>query len=132
MGRSQKNPMWAPCTLKFEGKTWFHVGVRFKGNSTLSDSWRRGTLKLPMRFDFDEFEDKYPEIDDQRFFGFKKLGMASNAKDNSYIREKVAADIFREAGVPAAKTAFYRLFIDFKAQNTSACTPWLRFRINPC
>jgi len=113
MGRSQKNPMWAPCTLKFEGKTWFHVGVRFKGNSTLSDSWRRGTLKLPMRFDFDEFEDKYPEIDDQRFFGFKKLGMASNAKDNSYIREKVAADIFREAGVPAAKTAFYRLFIDF-------------------
>jgi len=39
--------------------------------------------------------------------------MSSNFSDNSLIREKVTADIFREAGVPSAQTAFYRLFIDY-------------------
>ncbi|MCP4353578.1 MAG: hypothetical protein GY795_49645 [Desulfobacterales bacterium] len=112
-GFSDRNPIWKPCTVNFMEKTWLHVGVRFKGNSSLKSSWERGIYKLPMRFDFDQFEDDYPEIDNQRFYGFKKLAMSSGFNDNSLVREKVAADIFRDAGVPAAMTAFYRLFIDY-------------------
>jgi hypothetical protein len=67
---------------------------------------------LPFRLEFDEFEDDYPEIKNQRFYGFKKLSLSSNWSDNSLLREKLTADIFREAGVPAARTAFYRLYID--------------------
>ena len=107
-----ENPIWVPCTLTFNGITWNYVGVRFKGNSSLKDAWTAGIYKMPFRFDFDEFEDTYPEIDDQRFYGFKKLTLASGYKDDSLIREKVVADIFRGLDVPAPRTAFYRLFID--------------------
>ena len=62
---------------------------------------------------FDEFEDKYPEINDQRLYGFKEVSMSPAFKDNSLIREKVAADIFRMAGIPAAQTAFYKVYINF-------------------
>ncbi|MBF0101627.1 MAG: CotH kinase family protein [Desulfobacterales bacterium] len=110
---SGENPIYKPCTLYFEGKTWWHVGVRFKGNSSLMSSWGSGIMKLPLRLDLDEFEDDYPEIKNQRFYGFKKLSLSSNFSDNSLIREKVTADIFREAGVPAPRTAFYRVFIDY-------------------
>ncbi|MCP4107032.1 MAG: hypothetical protein GY749_16090 [Desulfobacteraceae bacterium] len=110
---SDTNPIWKPCTFEFEDNTWYYAGVRFKGNSSLSSAWRSGTWKLPLRFDFDEFEDDYPEIDDQRFYGFKKLSMSSGFSDNTLIREKVTADIFREAGVPAPQTAFYRVYIDY-------------------
>ncbi len=109
------NPIWKPCTLKFEDKVWHHVGIRFKGNSSLNNTWRSGLWKLPMRLEFDQFEDDYPEIENQRFYGFKKLSLSSNCMDNSFIREKVAADIFREAGVPAARTAFYRVYVDYGA-----------------
>gem|GEM_PF-198799 len=109
---ADSNPVWKPCTFLFEDKVWNHVGVRFKGNSSLSSTWKSGILKLPFRFDFDQFEDDYPEIDNQRFYGFKKLSLSSNYADDSLIREKVAADIFRDAGIPAAKTAFYRVYID--------------------
>jgi hypothetical protein len=109
---ADRNPIWKPCTLEFEDKTWYHVGVRFKGNSSLSGTWRSGIWKLPLRFDFDQFEDDYPEIENQRFYGFKKLSMSSNYRDDSFLREKIAADIFRDAGVPAAKTAFYRVYVD--------------------
>lgn len=107
-----ENPIWVPCTLTFNGITWNYVGVRLKGNSSLMDAWTAGIYKMPFRFDFDEFEDTYPEIDNQRFYGFKKLTLSSGYKDNSLIREKVVADIFRGLGVPAPRTAFYRLFID--------------------
>ncbi|MGV3524736.1 MAG: CotH kinase family protein [Candidatus Sericytochromatia bacterium] len=108
---SEEDPIFRPVTLRFEGQTWKYVGMRFKGNSSLRSSWGRSE-KMPFRFDFDEFEDEHPEINDQRFFGFKKLTLSSGFSDDSLIREKVAADIFREAGVPAAQTAFYRLYVD--------------------
>ncbi len=107
-----RNPIWKPCTLKFEDKVWYHAGVRFKGNSSLTSTWQSGIWKLPLRFDFDQFEDDYPEIENQRFFGFKKLSLSSNYRDSSFLREKVAADIFRDAGVPAPRTAFYRVYVN--------------------
>ena len=107
-----ENPIWVPCTVEFEGNTWWYVGIRFKGQSSLSSTWSSSIGKLPLRFDFDEFEDEHPEIDNQRFFGFKKLSLASNFKDSSLLREKVGHDIFRDAGIPAPRTAFYRVYID--------------------
>jgi len=107
------DPIYRPCTFMFEGRTWWRVGVRFKGQSTLAFAWGMGIMKLPFRFDMDEFEDDYPEVQNQRFYGFKELSLANNFSDNSLLREKVAADVFREADVPAPQTAFYRLFIDY-------------------
>jgi spore coat protein H len=113
MMENSENPVWVPVTIEFEGDIWTNVGLRFKGNSSLMSSWRSGSLKLPLKLDFDEFEDDYPEIDDQRFYGFKQLTLSSNFSDTSLLREKVTADIFREAGVPAPNTAFYAVKIDY-------------------
>jgi len=113
MESDEDNPIWASVTIQFDGETWSNVGMRFKGNSSLKTSWQSGNLKLPFKLDFDEFEDQYPEIEDQRFYGFKKLSFSSNFKDDSLLHEKMAADIFREAGVPAAQTAFYEVYVDY-------------------
>lgn len=107
------NPIWVAATIEFEGNTWTEVGIRFKGNSSLKSAWSSGSYKLPFKLDFDQFEDEYPEIDDQRFYGFKQLSLANNFNDDSYLREKVTADIFREFGVPSAHTAFYEVYVDY-------------------
>lgn len=107
-----ENPIWVPITIEFEGNTWTDVGMRFKGNSSLRSSWQQGSYKLPFRLDFDQFEDNNPEIDDQRFYGFQKVTFSSNFSDASFLREKVTADLFREAGVAAANTAFYEVYVD--------------------
>ncbi len=107
-----RDPVYRPCTISFEGKIWNYVGIRFKGNSSLRSAWTSGVYKISLRIDTDEFEDDYPEIDNQRFYGFKELSLGSNFKDTSLIREKVAADIFRGAGVEAPQTAFYRVYVD--------------------
>jgi hypothetical protein len=36
------NPEWVEATVEFQGSTWSHVGVRYKGNSSLTSGWRSG------------------------------------------------------------------------------------------
>ncbi|NJD20752.1 MAG: spore coat protein CotH [Gemmatimonadetes bacterium] len=109
----QSDPDYVDVTVRFNGKQWRNVGFRLKGNSSLRSAWRAGIYKLPFRLHLDRFEDSVPAIEDQRFYGFRELSMSPGWQDPSLIREKVAADIFRRAGIPAARTAFYRVFIDF-------------------
>ncbi|MEZ4595052.1 MAG: CotH kinase family protein [Chloroflexota bacterium] len=108
-----ENPMWVAATIEFEGQTWTHVGVRYKGNSSLLSSWNEGTLKLPLKLDFDEFEDDYPEIDNQRFFGFKQLSLANGFGDETFMHDTITYDLLEEAGLPAAETAYYEIILDY-------------------
>lgn len=111
----EDDPNYVAAALRYNGKLWKKVGFRLKGNSTLSTAWGTGNYKLPFRLKVNEFEDTYPAINGQRFFGFKELSFSPGRSDPSLIREKVSADLFRMAGIPAARTAFYRVFIDFGA-----------------
>ena len=86
--------------------------MRFKGHSSLQQAWSNDILKLSFKLDFDQYEDDYPQIDDQRFYGFKQLSLKNNAFDTSFMRDKVAADLFLEYGLAAAHTAFYTLYLD--------------------
>lgn len=99
--------------LKFNGKSWKNVGFRLKGNSSLAQAWGSGIYKLPFRLNFDKFEDTYPGITNQHFYGFKELSFSPSFRDQSLMREKIVPDIFRLAGIEAAQTAFYRVYIDF-------------------
>jgi spore coat protein H len=110
---SRENPVWVPGTIGFNGKTWTQVGVRFKGNSSLRSSWGNGTDKLPFKLDFDEFENDYPEIDNQRFYGFKQLSLGNNFGDATGMRERIAYDAFGAAGLVAANTGFYDIVLDY-------------------
>ena len=107
-----RDPMYVAADFYFNGKQWYEVGVRYKGNSSLKRASQMGSKKLPLRLKFDKFEDEYPEIHNQRFYGFKDLSLSSNFDDQSFMREKTAPDLFREIGVPAAQTAFYEIWID--------------------
>lgn len=114
---SEETPVYMPADVYFNGIQWYDVGVRYKGNSSLSSSYSQGSDKLPLRFEFDYFEDDFPEVTNQRFYGFKELSMSSNYNDQSFMREKAAADLFREFGVPASRTAYYEIYLDYGSGN---------------
>jgi spore coat protein H len=107
-----RTPKFVPARLTFAGRTLEQVGLRLKGNSTLMNSWHQGVHKLPFRIDMDELEEQFPAARNQRLFGFKLLSLTPSAMDRSLVREKLVADLLRQAGVPAASTTFVRLFID--------------------
>ncbi|MDX2414322.1 MAG: CotH kinase family protein [Bacteroidales bacterium] len=107
-----EDPMFVPAEVFYNGKQWYKVGIRFKGNSSLQSSWGRGILKLSFKMDLDEYEDDYPQIDNQRFYGFKKFSLKNNYDDMSFMRDKVSSKVFQNAGLAVSNTAFYTLYVD--------------------
>ncbi len=112
MGSFDADPIYVPVTVRFGDRTWSYVGMRYKGNSSLRTAWQTGVRKLSFRLNFDKYEDVYPETTNQKFHGFKEMTFSNGFKDPSLIRDKTAADIFRAAGVPAARSAFIRVYVD--------------------
>ena len=110
---SEWKPLWSPCSFKFNGTEWYKVGIRYKGNSSLKECVRRNIRKYSFKLDFDEFEDEFPQIDNQRFYGFKQLNLANGFDDKSLLREKTAADLFREFGIPSSRAAFCQVWINY-------------------
>ena len=92
--------------VEFEGQTVDSVGVRFKGNSSYAQA--RNTLKKPFKLDFNRY------LEDGVFpaaAGVTLLNFNNNAMDPSQAREAIAYKIFRDAGVPAPRTAYTRVYV---------------------
>lgn len=107
------DPIYVPCTVQTNGQQWEHVGIRFKGNSSLATTWQSGIWKMPLRLKFDEFDDTYPEVADQRFYGFKNISFANGSADSTMLHEKLATNVMGRAGLETPYTAFYRIYVDY-------------------
>ncbi len=107
------DPIWVTANLEFDGILWNNIGVRYKGNSSLRSVFNSNVEKFSFKLDFDEFEDDYPEINNQRFYGFKQVNLNNNFEDYSVMHEKIAPDLFREFGVVAPNTSFCALYVSY-------------------
>lgn len=112
-GVEKADPSWIECKVKYNGESWSHTGIRVKGNSSLSSAYQSDSKKFSFKLDFDQFEDQYPEIKNQRFYGFKQLNLNNNCNDATLMRETIASDLFRQFGLASANTTFCVLYVDY-------------------
>jgi spore coat protein H len=96
------------ATFEFEGQTVGEIGLRYKGASTYMAA--RNSAKKSYKLDFNQFVKK------QKFFGLTKLNLNNNALDNSQLREALSYEIFRQAGVPASRTSYARVYLSVKGE----------------
>ena len=114
---SLDDPMFFPSEVFYNGTEWYKVGIRFKGSSSL---YYADCSKLPFKLDFDEFEDEYPLIDNQRFYGFKQLNLKNNYEDESEMHEIVAAQLFSDFGLIISHCSFYKLYLNVDGSGDEA------------
>lgn len=107
-----RTPIFGDVTIRFDDRTWEHVGMRFKALNSAENAIEAGSEKFSFKLSFDEHEIEYPGTKNQRFYGFKKLDFNANHKDDSFLREVLASEIFRAGGVPTARAAFSRVYVD--------------------
>ena len=100
---------FAHATLEFEGQPVGEIAVRFKGNSSFKAA--RDSLKRSFKLDFNRF------VKGQKFCGLIELNLNNNAMDPAQMREALAYEIFRQAGLPAPRTAFARLYLTVPGQH---------------
>ncbi|MGE5609412.1 MAG: CotH kinase family protein [Bacillota bacterium] len=89
--------------LDFQGQLIKDVAVRYKGNGTWFDS--TGSIKHSLKIQFDHFQK------DRSFAGITTLNLANNVTDASWMNEVLSHKLFRDAGVPAPRTAYARVYV---------------------
>jgi putative membrane-bound dehydrogenase-like protein len=87
---------WVRGALTAEARTYKGVGLRYSGNASYMAS--AGGLKRSFLVDLER-------SDRQEFHGLHAIGLQSGALDPAKAREALAFALFREAGVPAPRTA---------------------------
>jgi hypothetical protein len=86
------------------GTKFKNVGIRPKGNSSLSQVAGSGSDRYSFRLQFDEY------IKDQTCFGLKSFVLNNMLSDNTYMKEYVSYELMKEAGID---TPFFN-FADIK------------------
>ncbi len=89
--------------LDFEGLTFPDVAVRYKGNGTFLEA--RGSLKRSLKIDLNK------HVKGQKLAGMATLNLHNNVTDAGMMNEVISYRLYRDAGVPAPRTAYARLFV---------------------
>jgi spore coat protein CotH len=90
--------------LEFAGETFKDVGVRYKGNGSFV-MLKGSPPKRSFKVDLNDY------VKGQRLAGQGKLNLHNRAGDEGFLTESVAYRLYREAGVPAPRTAFARVSV---------------------
>ncbi len=92
---------WSSARLELSGVTFSNVAVRFKGNGTYWGAAHRVSRpKRPYKVNLAK-----PEAD-QNLAGANMLNFGNLVADSTALSDALAYEYFREAGVPAPRTAY--------------------------
>ena len=91
------------ASFEVAGSEFKSVAVRYKGNGTFFES--RGSLKRSLKVDLNK------SVRGQKLAGATKLNFHNNVADPSAMNESVAYRLYRDAGVPAPRTAYAKIYV---------------------
>jgi len=101
------------------------VGIRRKGGAGSKSPIKTGKSGLKIRFD--EF------VDDQYFFGIKRLTLNNMIQDPSMVHETLTYELFHALGLPASRTGYafitlngddYGLFLNLETLDEVSLPQW--------
>jgi spore coat protein H len=96
----KKDPKtYVKATVREGTQIFRDVAVRLKGNGSFQSLDKKPSLALK----FNEF------VPAQKFHSHSKIFLNNSGQDKSYLCETISGQIFRDAGIPAARTAFARV-----------------------
>lgn len=95
----------------FEGHSLGTVGLRFKGAvgslaNCFTASGENVCRKLGMKLKFDEY------VDGNRFYGLKRLNFQGNRFDDSYMKERLAYDLYSAMGITAPRASWADVWVN--------------------
>ncbi len=103
------NPLaeeYKTASVNYNGYSLDNIGVRTKGNSSLSSVARTDSERYSFKLTFNEY------VSDQSLSGVTEINLNNNFSDATYMRELLTYELLAEMGVPTPKTSYVNLYIN--------------------
>lgn len=88
------------CDVSVNGETYFSVGIRPKGNSSLSTVYSSDSDRYSFKLEFDHYQDG------QTCQGLDKFALNNIQGDAAYLKEYLSYDLMSQMGVPSPLYCF--------------------------
>jgi hypothetical protein len=102
-GQTGRDFEYVRAALDFEDRHFDDVAVRFKGNGTYNAVPKFG--KPSFKIDLNKY------VKGQKLAGVSTLNLHSNITDASWMNEVLAYRLYRDAGAPAPRTAYAKVYV---------------------
>lgn len=102
---------WSTGAVEFGGASFTNAAVRFKGNGTYLGAIR--SYRKSFKVDLDE------HVKGQALAGRSIFNLGNLSADFTCLSDTLAYEFYRDAGVPAPRTAFARVFLSIAGQETN-------------
>lgn len=86
---------YIPCTVVIDGKRFFQVGLRAKGNNSLRLTKKYESPRYSLKLEFDHY------LGGGNYYGLDKFSLDASFQDNSSMKTFLAYDMMDYMGVPA-------------------------------
>ena len=97
------------CDISINGEVFSNVGIRAKGNSSLSMVANDSTTdRYSFKIDFGEY------IKGQSYYGLDKLALNNNISDATSMKEYLSYEMFSEMGIPTPGFAYSNIKVNGK------------------
>ena len=94
------------ATVTVDGESYYHVGVRTKGNVTLIQSIVRDWDRYSLVVDFAAFDAS------QRYYGLDRFALNNCICDSSFMRDYLVYDLMRAEGIPTPLCSFTAVYLN--------------------
>lgn len=93
--------------VTINGESFYNVGIRPKGNSSLSSVANDDTTdRYSFKIDFGQY------VDGQTYHGIRKLALNNNISDATYMKEAISYDIYDFLGVPTPEYSYSNIKVN--------------------
>lgn len=101
------NEEYKSCNITINGEKFYNVGIRPKGNSSLSNLAMSGeTKRFSFKIDFDQY------LDGQTYYGMESLVLNNIMSDKSYMKEYLSYELFDFMDIPSSDYAYSNIKIN--------------------
>ena len=90
-----ENEEYTVCAVVIDGKAYKNIGIRAKGNTSLSNVSQMNIDRYSFKLEFDHYNSA------ESYYGLDKLCLNNIIQDNTYMKDYPSYQLMREAGVPS-------------------------------
>lgn len=101
------NEEYRNCNVTINGEIYYNVGIRPKGNSSLSSVVSDETTdRYSFKLKFDEY------IDGQTYKGMQSIALNNMIEDNTYMKEYISYDLYDFMGIATPEMSYSNIKIN--------------------
>ncbi len=94
------------CDVIIDGESYQNVGIRAKGNTSLTQVESYGNDRYSFKIEFDKYKDN------GSYYGLDKLVLNNIIQDNTYMKDYICYEMMRETGIASPLCSFVYIYVN--------------------